>query len=88
MILIVILNIVIIMKMRRKSLLKNRRLKRKIQGIKQIKQKMGYLEVQQCIFPSSAYLGLLMTALVVDVYAVICLNNFRKCGIQRLHWRK
>lgn len=78
MIFIVILNIVIIMKMHRKSLLKNRRLKTEIQGIKQIEQNTGYLEVQQCIFSSSAYPGLLMMALVVNVYAVVCLNNFLK----------
>lgn len=62
--------------MHRKSLLKNRRLKTKIQGMIQIKQKMGYLEVRQCIFSTSAYPGLLMTAMAVSAYAVIFLNNF------------
>lgn len=62
--------------MHRKSLLKNKSLNTKIQGIQLIKQKMGYLEVQQHIFSSSAYTGLLWLAMVVSGYAVIFLNNF------------
>lgn len=37
---------------------------------------MGYLEVQQRIFSSSAYTGLLLLAMVVSGYAAIFLNNF------------
>lgn len=62
------------MAMHGNSLLKNGKLK--IQGMKQIKQKMCYLEVPQYIFFSSACPGWFLKTMVVSVCAVIFLSNF------------
>lgn len=71
------------MTMHRNSLLKKRRLK--IQGMKQLKQKMCHLEVPWYIFFSFAYPGLFLETMAVSVYAVIFLSNFWKREAQRVH---